>query len=261
MIPVATTLCDVGALVKIVQVSMNPSHKVLSRAMTEVERHAVGMMTKREWASYGCIFMVLGWIPIALICILIACVVGWLDRPPIYALSIIVGGIALTGWIIIAFIRGVKEIETRERHRARKDLESDMVQVLEVNHPRSIEIGALNDNAPILAMDIGDDVILYLQGQWLLDAETYSGECSTDDPDQETFNGLPAPLSYPSSGFTMTRTLNSGRVLSIQVDGVYQPPESLIEALKPEHDFRDSELFTGRLDDIAEILRIAHRSA
>ena len=203
-------LCDVAALVKIVRVNVNPSHKLVSRAMTDVERRAVVGMTKREWASYGCVFMVLGWIPVALICLLMASVLGWLERPPMYALCIIVGGIALTGWIAIMVIRGLRKTEKRERHRATRDFESEVVQELEVRHPRSIEIGALDDNAPILAMDIGDDVILYLQGQWLLNAETYGAECSTDDPEQEIFNGLSAPLSFPSSRFTLTRMLNSG---------------------------------------------------
>jgi hypothetical protein len=133
-----------------------------------------------------------------------------------------------------------------------------MVEVITVSEPRVIEIGAISDNEPILAFDIGDRSILYLQGQWLRDEATYGSPARPGDPLEEFFNGLPAPYSFPSRAFVVTRLPNSGRVLGIRVNGQYVAPEKSVEALRPEYELGDSEIFDGSVDDLAEILAKKH---
>jgi hypothetical protein len=117
----------------------------------------------------------------------------------------------------------------------------------------------INDNAPILALDIGHGRVLLLQGQWLVnDASLYGAPPLHGDPYDDYFNGLPPPHSFPSDSFSLTRLPHSGRVLKIRVEGNYRRPERTVEGLRPEYEFGDSELFDGDLDRIADVLAREH---
>ena len=148
--------------------------------------------------------------------------------------------------------------ERRQRQRASQDHETQIVQDVHVTEPRVIEIGLINDNEPILAFEIGENRILYLQGQWLRDDATYGAEPLEGDPYEEFLNGLPAPYSFPSIEFTVTRFPNSGDVVGIRVAGGYLAPEIEVEALKSEYEFGDAELLDGSIDDIAGVLAREH---
>ena len=114
---------------------------------------------------------------------------------------------------------------------------------------------------PNLAIELSDDAILYLQGHWLLDYTIYGAPFPEDDDGDEQFNGLPAPHSFPSTEFTLSRLPNSGEVLQICVVGEYLPPEPAIEALKRTHQFQPSELFRGPVRRLRWLLTIAAKSA
>lgn len=147
----------------------------------------------------------------------------------------------------------------RHRQRALKDVQAQLIQDLHVVNPRVVELNALTDNEPILVFQIGDDSILYLQGQWLRDPATYKAPDLDNDPFEEFVNGLPEPHSFPSTEFTISRFPNCGAVTWIRVQGPYLAPESTIDADKMGLEFEESELFQGSLSDIAEILEREHQ--
>lgn len=159
-------------------------------------------------------------------------------------------------YVLVTFI----PFERRKRQRAMRDHRAQNVQEILVTNPRVVEIGLINDNEPILAFDIGESKILFLQGQWLRDNETYGAEFCDSDEGEEFINGLPPPHSFPSSQFTITRLPHSGEVIRISVAGEYLEPEAIVEALRPEYEFGDSELFDGELGHVAEILAREHES-
>jgi hypothetical protein len=47
-------------------------------------------------------------------------------------------------------------------------------------------------------------------------------------------------------------------VLGIRIAGKYVAPQAVVEALKFEYEFADSELLQGSLDDIAGVLAREH---
>ena len=143
-------------------------------------------------------------------------------------------------------------------HVNRSHFAEQVVQEIAVSHPRVVEIHLINDNEPILAFDIGDQKILFLQGQWLRASETYGAPHQADDPEDNIVNGLPKPFSFPSRAFTVLRLPHSGRVLNIRVQGDYLAPEKTVEALRREYEFGDSELLDGSVDDIAGVLAREH---
>jgi len=138
------------------------------------------------------------------------------------------------------------------------DDDSQVVEEIHVTVPRVVEIGFINGNAPILAIDIGGGTILFLQGQWLLECGTYGAEIPRNDEGDEVFNGLPPPYAFPCSDFTVTRFPYSGEVLRIRVAGNYLAPTAGVEALKPEYRFQPCEVFSGSLDDINGVLAREH---
>jgi hypothetical protein len=156
--------------------------------------------------------------------------------------------------VLVSFI----PFERRRRQRAVRDQEAQMLQEIHVLDARAVEIGLISDNEPILAIDIGENKFLFLQGQWLRDPATYEAPGPEGDPDDQFINGLPAPHSFPSSEFTVSRFPNSGEVLGIRVRGSYVAPQTVVEALKPEYEFGDSELLDGSLEDIAGVLAREH---
>jgi hypothetical protein len=158
--------------------------------------------------------------------------------------------------MLIAFVR----YERKQRKLAQADQESQLVQEICVTNPRIVEVAIVGNTGPNLAIDIGDETILYLQGQWLYDCNIYGAESPENDEGDERFNGLPAPHSFPCTEFTISRLPSSGEVLRIKVGGDYIQPEAPVDALKPEHEFQPSELFCGSVEEIAGVLDREHAS-
>ena len=104
----------------------------------------------------------------------------------------------------------------------------------------------INDNAPILGFDIGHGRLLLLQGQWLVNDDSLYGA----PPSKATPTRL---LQRPAAAaFIPQRLLHAdaapplGPCLKIQVAGITADPRT-VEALRPEYEFGDSELFDGDL--------------
>ena len=172
-------------------------------------------------------------------------------------------GLALGGGLFALFL----PVHLDGRRWAAEDVQR--VQEIEVINPRLFEIDLISDNEPILVFDIGDGKLLFLQGQWLREPDTYieSADANNRMDDGETehwsqivLNGLPPPNSFPSNHFTLVRRPHSGKVLRITVHGKYIRPEKTVEALRPEFDFGDSEVFDGPLENIADVLVREHWS-
>jgi len=231
-------------------------HSITTRQPTSEERQVLVAKDRPDIASLGCLLVFFGIVPGFLLSKL-GSWAGSLFSPQAanYGRWISwVFGLGLFITTLAIFI----PYERRRRMRTRQDTAEQMVQEIAVSEPRVFEIGLISDNEPILAFDIGDKKILFLQGQWLREPQTYGAPPQTDDPEEQFLNGLPRPYSFPSSAFTVTRLPHSGRVLRIRVQGDYLAPERTVEALRREYNFNDSELFSGALEDIAAVLAENH---
>jgi len=231
-------------------------HTIATRPPKQDERRALEGEKRLDVASFGCLTIFLGIVPVFLLgklgawigsfvseqAVIYGCWMGWAV------------GLGIFAWALVTFI----PYERRQRRRGSKDAADQVVQEITVSQPRVLEIGLISDNEPILAFDIGGQKILFLQGQWLREPYTYGAPRQDTDPEEQFLNGLPKPFSFPSTAFTVTRLPHSGRVLSIRVQGDYLAPEKTVDALRREYEFGDSELFDGALDDIAGALARAH---
>jgi hypothetical protein len=231
-------------------------HTITTRSPSPTEQQLIAQRTGPDWASYGCIILFFAIVP----AYLLGKLGGWLggfvsEDASAYGRWI---GWLLAGVLFVSAIISFMPYERRRRQRASRDREEQIVQEIHVVEPRVIEIELISDNEPILAFDIGENKILFLQGQWLRDYETYGTNRPEGDPLEEFINGLPAPYSFPSSEFTLTRLPHSGEVLGLRVAGRYVAPQAVVEALKFEYDFADSELLDGSLDDIPGVLAREH---
>lgn len=233
-----------------------PTHTASTRPATPAERAVIERQAEPDAASYGCLAVLFGVAPV----VMLAAAGGWIARrsgPGGVLLGASLGalaGAAIFLYVLLTF----RTYERRHRRRAAGDLRERLVQELAVRHPRAVEIGLVNDNAPVLAFDIGHGKLLFLQGQWLLDPSRYGAPPLEGDPHEPSLNGLPPPHCFPADAFTLTRLPHSGRVLRINVEGTYLPPDRTVEALRPDYDFADSELFDGDLDHIAQVLAREH---
>jgi len=235
---------------------MSPSHTILSRAPTAEERKFIARNVKPDLASYGCITLALGVAPIVLLTIFGGWLAGWFS-PERVTLGRAAGAVIGLGIFLYAVL-SFRAYERRLRRRAARDLDEMAVQEITVRDPRVVEIGLISDNAPILAFAIGEGKLLFLQGQWLVNHAIYDAPPLDGDPDEQYLNGFPPPYSFPSSTFVLVRLAHSGRVLRLRVAGNYVRPETEVEALRPEYEFGDSEIFSGELDQVAAVLAREH---
>jgi hypothetical protein len=231
-------------------------HTITTRSANPEESRQIATRTGPDFASYGCLCIFFGVIP----AYLLGTLGGWVG-------SFHSGDAAAygrwIGWLLSAVLcvsafAWFLPYERRLRRRAARDDHARIIQEIHVVNARVIELALISDNEPILAFDIGDGKILYLQGQWLRDPNTYGAASLEGDPIEQFINGLPTPHSFPSSEFTVSRFPHSGDVLGIRVVGAYAAPQAVVEALKPELEFGDSELLEGSLDDIAAVLVREH---
>jgi hypothetical protein len=232
-------------------------HTITTRAPTANEQRIIANLAKPEYASYGCIIIIFGIGPVYLLGFLSEWLGEFISPTAATCLLWIGRSIAVCGcvYMLARFI----PYEREKRRLTEQDQAAQIVQDIHVVEPRVIEIGLVSDNEPILAVDIGDNRILFLQGQWLRDYGTYGLATFEGDLYEEFFNGLPAPHSFPSSQFTVSGLPVSGAVLGIRVGGVYLPPPAGVDALKPEYDFSESELLDGSLEEIASLLAVEHQ--
>ena len=236
---------------------MAPSHAISTRRPTEREQRLIAAQAGEPTASYGCILVAFGWVPLVLIVLLIAAIAGWVPPAPWYAWIVLVGGLALTLWLLVWMLVQFRKYELKQREKARRDQSRMMVEVIEVRDPVAVEVVPNSAADPAIALDIGARKILFLQGQWLREGATYGTPRQADDPDESYFNGSPPPHAFPSTRFTLARLSDSGRVLGVAVAGAYVPVRGPVDVLQPEHEMPESELISGTLDRLAEAFATA----
>ncbi len=231
-------------------------HTVTTRPPNQEEQRVLQAQKRPDVASFGCLTIIFGIVPFFLLGKLGAWIGGFAsDQSVVYGRWI---GWAVGVGILVLALAAFIPYARRQQLRGRKDVDEQLVQEIAVSQSRVVEIFLISDNEPILAFEIGEGKILFLQGQWLRDSSTYGAPRQNDDPEEQFLNGLPKPFSFPSTAFTVARLPHSGRVLSIAVRGDYLAPEKKVEALRREYEFGDSELFNGSLEDIAGVLLREH---
>ena len=124
-------------------------------------------------------------------------------------------GWAGTAAVFLPLFLSLNRYERKERKLGSRDLEDLLIQEIHVTDPRVVEVAMLGNLGPNLAIDIGDDKILYLQGQWLYDSEIYGANAPENDEGDDSYSGHPAPHSFPSFEFKISRWPNSGRVFQV----------------------------------------------
>lgn len=168
-------------------------------------------------------------------------------------------GWCLGAFILIVLLCAYVPYERRQRCLASADTEADSITDIQVTNARAYELGPVGNLSPIFAIDIGDEQILYLAGQWLYDPSTYGAPDLAIDEQERSANGLPAPYSFPTDDFTITRFPVSGEVVAIATNGNYIAPIQTVDAMKTDFQFQPSEIFHGSLDRVAEVLEAEHQ--
>ena len=230
-------------------------HTISTRTPTPEEQKAIDARSRPDVASLGCIVVIgagparpsgkLGhWLGafVSLNGAQYGQWIGWAIAVAIYIPA------------LISFVA----YERKQRKLAQADNTNQIVQDIHVTNPRVIEVAFVGNTGPNLAIDIGDEMILFLHGKWPYNYDIYGAESPKNDEGDERFNSVPEPHSFPCTEFTVSRLPGSGQVLHIQVAGAYIQPATAVHALKPEHDFRPSEIFCGSLEEIAGVLDREH---
>ena len=166
---------------------------------------------------------------------------------------------AVVGFAISIY--GTTALWTLERKRKRladADRADSKVEILTVATDQVVELICHGDHEPCLVFNLGDNQLLYLRGQWIWDHSTYIDAPVAGGGNEEYFNLLEPPDSFPADTFLVTRLPNSGHVFSIQVTGEYLEPDRPIDALESDFCFNASEVIPGVLEDIPKALQSAH---
>jgi hypothetical protein len=233
-------------------------HHVRNRPPTDDEKRLLESRAKSDLYGCGVLYVVFAGLSAYGLSQIFG-FLGWLFSPTIeyYGKWF---GVLLSMVLILPLLSMFWKAARKWKHLAELDLDSDVVEEIQVVTNRVIEIGTEGNADPILAIDLDDRKILYLQGQWLFDPHVYGAAGPENEPDQsgDFLNGLPGPYSFPSNNFTVVRLPSSGDVLRIAVSGDYLKPEGVVEGLKWAYVFPSSVILDGRLDDIAEVLEREH---
>ena len=233
-------------------------HTITTRAPTADESRAINNLAGFDFGSYGCLTIFFGIVPVYVFGVIGGWIGGFTSPEAAQSGRLIGWIVAVTLFVVV--LTKFSRFERGRRRLARQDRELQQVQEIHVVNPRVVELTALTDNEPVLAFDIGDDQVLFLQGQWIRDEATYGMvPVESDDAQEDFLNRLPPPHAFPSTEFTVTRLPHSGSVLGIRVSGEYIHPGTPVVAMEMDYAFGDSELFAGTLDDIAGVLQREHQ--
>ena len=130
-----------------------------------------------------------------------------------------------TGWIagLIGLIYGTVTYwptERTRRQQAEADRADSVIEVLTVESDQVVELFCLGSHEPCLVFDLDDNRLLYLHGQWIRWHSTYSDAPIVGDGNDDYFNLLEPPDSFPADAFLVNRLRNSGHVFGIHVTGL-----------------------------------------
>jgi hypothetical protein len=137
-----------------------------------------------------------------------------------------------------------------ERARlAAQDLKSGYLHVVHVQSERVIEQREFNDEGPIYFVDLGNERILLLWGQWLYGPHTsLNGDNRVPNDKSTTEEG---EGRFPCTEFVVHRTLGLGRILKMEIGGApLRPVRELAVHATPIAEMNDCELLVGHFDDL-----------
>jgi hypothetical protein len=174
----------------------------------------------------------------------------------VFGAAATVFGMAILAAVLMPLRRALK----RRRGLGQRDAVDMQVERIEVEWPRAALLEPSDDHQdPALCLQIGDDTLLLLVGQWLRDPAVFGAKPPREDPLEDRVNGLADPRGFPSTAFVIERLPHSGTVLRIVVTGPYLDPVRVhVDLLKPDYDFGDSALIRGTLDALGDALAAAH---
>lgn len=237
--------------------------EITTRPMTSAERELLEPQTRVRWLSLVLFVLLPTMVGGGVMATLLIRIVGQLGF-----------GTSLHGiWIgsLVAIVLGALAAHAyygSERERtelASADLQTNQMEEILVMDADVVEIGMAAIDEPALVFHVDDGQLLLLQGTWLLTGETYGADAdvAADDMVPEIFNGHPAPYSFPSSCFVVTRNPVSKRITRIRVEGDYRKPELRKVKYADKHlsGLSDCELLAGDLDDLQQALADAFQTA
>lgn len=171
-------------------------------------------------------------------------------------------GRALAPWLpvlpYVVLLRNMIRADRKRRWQIERDLDHQEVEEIRVAGGEVGLIGApkpSRNNALVFALP--DRKLLYLQLlPELFEPPTYGADKDAAVAKGEVLNRLAAPYSFPNTEFVVTRFAQSGDVISIQTAGDYAAPKQLRPSLRSVELFRPSEMFTGTLKQISEVIEI-----
>ena len=230
--------------------------EVSIRSPTPDEQRQIDRQCKTDYASLGCIALIFGIFP----GFALGFIGGWLGG---FISPDVATWARYAGWLVglVGIIYGVVWYWPHERERQKRadaDAADPTVEELTIKSSRVVELFCLSSHEPCLVFDLGNNQLLYLQGQWIRWESTYNAPLIVDGGNDDYFNLLEPPYSFPSDEFMVTRLTNSGHVFGINVTGEYLKPDDPIDALQPDFDFNDCEIIPGLIDEIPESLQAEH---
>lgn len=232
---------------------MSKSHR---RAATEQERKILTKQAEDEKVSYGCLTLFCLIIPASILFYLghilggvISPEVAMVARWTLPALAVI---------LYLVILRDVMKSAHKLRALIQKDLDHQEVEEIRVV---SADVGLIGSARPhsnnALVFGLPDRRILFVKLlPSVFDPRTYGAANDAAVAKGDVLNRLAAPHAFPSTEFVLRRFPYSGTLLGIDVEGDYAPPRNLRPSLRSMQLFRPTELFTGSLDNISEVIEI-----
>jgi len=140
------------------------------------------------------------------------------------------------------------------RRMSKAQLKQRSVQEIVVKPSQALLVPVEGSKEPCLAFQVDDWTIMLLWGNWLKDKENYELD-GFNDSDPATFNGLADPYAFPSTEFTVGRSVHTGMVLSLRPQGTYLAPKLAPFTLKEPNQFKECEFLHGDLSNPNVALR------
>lgn len=172
-----------------------------------------------------------------------------------------IGALAAIALFVSLAVSYGRYVGRKSKRRSAATARDEVVEELRVHSDRAVAIEG--DHSSIdhgVCIDIGQGKLLLLVGKWLRDAKRLGIDgtnASTDDEGDNYLNGLPPPVAFPATEFTLRRLRATGDVLSMRVQGTYVIPRGQPYPLSAAdfEDLPESAVLEGEIGDLASAMR------
>ncbi|MCC9606943.1 hypothetical protein LOC68_15335 [Blastopirellula sp. JC732] len=226
------------------------------RAATEQELKILAKQAETGKVSYGCMTVLFLIVPAAILYFLgdwfgaiISPEAARIGRWTLPTLALV---------LYLVILREVIQSANKLRAQIQRDLDHQEVEEIRVTNADVGLIGSARPNSNhALVFGMPDRRLLYVKLlPELFEPTTYGAKDDAAVAKGDVLNRLAAPYSFPSTEFVLRRFPYSGALLGIDVEGDYAPPRNLRPSLRNVQLFRPSEIFTGAIDNITEVIEI-----